>query len=226
MDLTVSPARRTHPRSGPTQCYGGCCCIAVVILLLVIAGVAYVVINRERARVPQASVRVRVLSPKPAAVYRWFSGRGTVTDHEARTLGFDSAGTLAELLPPGTPFAAGDVLGRLRAAQPLEALLSRQRARLAFYEQNQDKLKVATISDVVPSVETISTGKYPVSRPLYFYVKKAHVGVAPGLKEFGDFFLSEQMIGPEGPLAQYGLVPAPDAEREAYRADFDAGKTM
>jgi phosphate transport system substrate-binding protein len=97
---------------------------------------------------------------------------------------------------------------------------------LAFYEQNQDKLKVATISDVVPSVETISTGKYPVSRPLYFYVKKAHVGVAPGLKEFGDFFLSEQMIGPEGPLAQYGLVPAPDAEREAYRADFDAGKTM
>ncbi|MFC0193003.1 PstS family phosphate ABC transporter substrate-binding protein [Aureimonas pseudogalii] len=97
---------------------------------------------------------------------------------------------------------------------------------LAFYEQNQDKLKVATISDVVPSVETISTGTYPVSRPLYFYVKKAHVGVAPGLKEFGDFFLSEQMIGPEGPLAQYGLVPAPDAEREAYRADFDAGKTM
>ena len=97
---------------------------------------------------------------------------------------------------------------------------------LAFYEQNQDKLKVATISDVVPSVETISTGQYPVSRPLYFYVKKAHVGVAPGLKEFGDFFLSEQMIGPEGPLAQYGLVPAPDAEREAYRADFDAGKTM
>ena len=48
--------------------------------------------RREHSRVPQA-VRVRVLSPKPAAVYRWFSGRGTVTDHEARTLAFDSAGT-------------------------------------------------------------------------------------------------------------------------------------
>ncbi|WP_152048038.1 substrate-binding domain-containing protein [Aureimonas psammosilenae] len=97
---------------------------------------------------------------------------------------------------------------------------------LAFYEQNQDKLKVATVNDVVPSVETISTGKYPVSRPLYFYVKKAHLDVVPGLKDYADFFLSEQMIGPEGPLAQYGLVPAPDAERESYRADFDAGKTM
>ena len=97
---------------------------------------------------------------------------------------------------------------------------------LAFYEQNQDKLKVATVNDIMPSVETVATGKYPVSRPLYFYVKKAHLDVVPGLKDYADFFLSEQMIGPDGPLAQYGLVPAPDAERESYRADFDAGKTM
>ncbi|MBB3952136.1 PstS family phosphate ABC transporter substrate-binding protein [Aureimonas jatrophae] len=97
---------------------------------------------------------------------------------------------------------------------------------LAFYEQNQDKLQVATVNDVVPSVETISTGQYPVSRPLFFYVKKAHIGVVPGLKEYADFFLSEQMIGPDSPLATYGLVPAPDAERETYRADFDGGKTM
>ena len=97
---------------------------------------------------------------------------------------------------------------------------------LAFYEQNQDKLKVATVNDIVPSVETISSGTYPVSRPLFFYVKKAHIGVVPGLKEYADFFLSEQMIGSDGPLAQYGLVPAPDAEREAFRTDFDAGKTM
>lgn len=97
---------------------------------------------------------------------------------------------------------------------------------LAFYEQNQDKLKVATVSGIVPSVETISTGKYPVSRPLFFYVKKAHLGVVPGLKEYVEFFLSEDMIGGDGPLAQYGLVPAPDAEREAYRSDFAAGKSM
>jgi multidrug efflux pump subunit AcrA (membrane-fusion protein) len=117
--------------------------IAVIILLAVIAGVAYVAITREKARIPQAAARVRVFSPKPAAVYRWFSGRGTVTDHESRTLGFESAGMLAELLPPGTAFAAGDIIGRLRAAQPIEALLSRQRARVAFYEQMRDSMRKA-----------------------------------------------------------------------------------
>lgn len=95
---------------------------------------------------------------------------------------------------------------------------------LSFYENNADKLKVATISGVKPSVETVATGKYPVSRPLFFYVKKAHLGVIPGMKEYVDFFLSEQMIGNDGPLANYGLVPAPDKEREEFRTKFAAGK--
>lgn len=97
---------------------------------------------------------------------------------------------------------------------------------LAFYEQNQDKLKVATVAGVTPSVATVASGEYPVSRPLFFYVKKAHIGVVPGLSEFVDFFLSEQMIGPDGPLAQYGLVPAPDAQREEARQKFAAGTTI
>lgn len=97
---------------------------------------------------------------------------------------------------------------------------------LAFYEQNQDRLKVATVSGVTPSVESVASGEYPVSRPLYFYVKKAHIGVVPGLQEFVDFFLSEQMAGPDGPLAMYGLVPAPDDQREEARQLFTAGTTM
>jgi len=97
---------------------------------------------------------------------------------------------------------------------------------LAFYENNADKLKVATIGGVVPSVESISSGEYPVSRPLFFYVKKAHLGVIPGLKEYVEFFLSDDMIGPDSPLAEYGLVPAPDAERDEYRAKFEAGTIM
>jgi len=97
---------------------------------------------------------------------------------------------------------------------------------LAFYENNADRLKVAAVDDVIPSEETIASGRYAVSRPLYFYVKKAHIGVIPGLKEYVDFFLSDQMIGPDGPLAEYGLVAAPEAERKAQRAAFDAGKTM
>ena len=97
---------------------------------------------------------------------------------------------------------------------------------LSFYENNADKLKVATVGGVKPSVETVAAGKYPVSRPLFFYVKKAHLGVIPGLKEYVEFFLSEDMIGPDSPLAQYGLVPAPDAERDEFRAKFEAGTTM
>jgi multidrug efflux pump subunit AcrA (membrane-fusion protein) len=116
--------------------------ISIIVLLLAIAGIAYGIWSREHSRVPQA-VRVRVLSPKPAAVYRWFSAQGTVTDHEGRTLAFESAGTLAELLPPGTSFVAGDILGRLRGAQPIEALHSRHRARLAFYQQMRDSMRAA-----------------------------------------------------------------------------------
>jgi phosphate transport system substrate-binding protein len=81
---------------------------------------------------------------------------------------------------------------------------------LAFYENNTNKLQVATMAGVVPSTETISTGDYPVSRPLYFYVKKAHIGVIPGLKEFTEFFVADEIAGPDGPLAEYGLVSDPE----------------
>jgi len=81
---------------------------------------------------------------------------------------------------------------------------------LSFYENNTDKLQVATMSGVTPSTESIASGEYPVSRPLFFYVKKAHLGVIPGLKEFIEFFVSDDMAGPDGPLAEYGLVSDPE----------------
>ncbi|MFD1881718.1 substrate-binding domain-containing protein [Paracoccus pacificus] len=91
---------------------------------------------------------------------------------------------------------------------------------LSFYENNTSKLKVATMSGVVPSTETIASGEYPVSRPLFFYVKKAHIGQVPGLKEFAEFFVSDEMAGPEGPLAAYGLVSDPElAKTQAAVAD-------
>jgi phosphate transport system substrate-binding protein len=81
---------------------------------------------------------------------------------------------------------------------------------LAFYENNTDKLKVATMSGVVPSTESIASGEYPVSRPLYFYIKGAHIGVIPGLKEYAQFFVMDEIAGPDGPLAEYGLVSDPE----------------
>ncbi|WP_368345664.1 PstS family phosphate ABC transporter substrate-binding protein [Pelagovum sp. HNIBRBA483] len=81
---------------------------------------------------------------------------------------------------------------------------------LAFYENNTDKLKVATMNGVMPTTESIAAGDYPVSRPLYFYIKKAHIGVIPGLKEYAQFFMVDEIAGPSGPLAAYGLVADPE----------------
>lgn len=83
---------------------------------------------------------------------------------------------------------------------------------LAFYENNTDALKVATMSGVEPTTESIAEGEYPVSRPLYFYIKAAHIGVIPGLKDFAEFFVSDDISGEDGPLAEYGLVSDPELE--------------
>ena len=94
---------------------------------------------------------------------------------------------------------------------------------LSFYENNQDVLKVATMGGVTPSTETIASGEYPVSRPLYFYIKGAHIGVIPGLAEYAGFFVSDEIAGPDGPLAAYGLVSDPElaATQEAVAAAGD-----
>lgn len=81
---------------------------------------------------------------------------------------------------------------------------------LSFYQNNTDKLQVGTMGGVVPSVESIASGEYPVSRPLYFYVKNAHLDVIPGLQEYVEFFVSDEIAGPDGPLSAYGLVSDPE----------------
>ncbi len=85
---------------------------------------------------------------------------------------------------------------------------------LSFYEQNKDKLQVATVSGVTPSNETILKGDYPVSRPLFFYVKGEHIGKVAGLEEYASYFLSADVSGDDSPLAEAGLIPLDDATRE------------
>lgn len=85
---------------------------------------------------------------------------------------------------------------------------------LSFYENNTDVIQVATFDGVEPNVETIASGEYPVSRPLFFYVKMQHVNVIPGLKEYVNFFINPKMLGPDGPLVEYGLVPLSEEELE------------
>jgi phosphate transport system substrate-binding protein len=90
---------------------------------------------------------------------------------------------------------------------------------LSFLQNNQDKIYAANIEGVEPTTENIAAGTYPISRPLYFYVKDAHIDVIPGLKEYIQFFLSDDIAGPDGPLATYGLVS--DPELATTQALFD-----
>jgi phosphate transport system substrate-binding protein len=85
----------------------------------------------------------------------------------------------------------------------------------SFLEENTAKIKGAKIAGVEPTYETISGGKYPVARPLFIYVKKQHVGVIPGVKEFVAEYVSEKAIGEEGYLSKKGLVPLPKADAES-----------
>jgi phosphate transport system substrate-binding protein len=93
---------------------------------------------------------------------------------------------------------------------------------LSFYEQNTDTLKVATVDGVVPSKESVAAGEYPVSRPLFFYVKGQHLGVVPGIAEYVEFFLSDAMSGEGGMLEAAGLIPQPAETTAAVLAAFAA----
>ena len=88
----------------------------------------------------------------------------------------------------------------------------------SFLEQNMDTVKAETIDGVAPSVATIADGSYPLARSLFIYVKKQHVGVTPGLKEFVLEFMSDASAGRGGYLQDRGLVPLPADELAAQRA--------
>jgi len=93
----------------------------------------------------------------------------------------------------------------------------------SFLDQNTDKIQGAVVGGVAPTFESISAQKYSLSRPLFFYVKKAHVGSIPGIKEYVQEFTEEKAWGPEGYLADKGLIPLPDAERASMR---DAARAL
>ena len=84
----------------------------------------------------------------------------------------------------------------------------------SFLDQNSDKVQGSIIDGQEPTFEAIAGGEYKVSRPLYFYVKKAHIGTIPGIKEYLEAFLSEDAIGPDGYLIDKGLIPLGDEQYE------------
>ena len=87
----------------------------------------------------------------------------------------------------------------------------------SFLDQNTDVIQGSLINGVAPEFDSIADGSYPVSRSLYYYVKKAHIGSIPGLEAYNREFMSEKAIGEEGYLADKGLIPMPRQERVAFR---------
>lgn len=89
----------------------------------------------------------------------------------------------------------------------------------SFLDQNADQIQGSLIDGIEPEFEQIASGTYPVSRPLFFYVKDAHVGKIAGMKEYIKEFTSEKAWGPEGYLVDKGLIPMQEAERMKFRSN-------
>ena len=96
----------------------------------------------------------------------------------------------------------------------------------SFLDQNSDKLKGAMVDGTEPTFENIASGDYPVSRSLFFYVKKAHVDVIPGMMEYVSEFISDEANGEEGYLVDKGLIPLPADEHKAIANDVMSLKTV
>lgn len=91
----------------------------------------------------------------------------------------------------------------------------------SFLDQNADVIQGATIEGVGPEFELIADGSYPVSRPLYFYAKTAHIGVTPGMEEFMAAFTDEAAFGSDGYLTDKGLIPMGEEERNTFRSNVE-----
>lgn len=96
----------------------------------------------------------------------------------------------------------------------------------SFLEENGDKVKPMSIDGVAPTVANIAQGTYPLSRSMYIYVKKAHVGVTQGLQEFVTEFASDAATGRGGYLQGRGLIPLPADQHEAMKAVASGMTTM
>ena len=96
----------------------------------------------------------------------------------------------------------------------------------SFLEENKDKIAASTIDGVKPERDLISSGEYPVSRSLFFYVKNDHIDKVDGLAEFVDLFLSDKLIGSQGYMRKLGLIPLPQQRLAEVRDAWENRKNL
>ncbi len=96
----------------------------------------------------------------------------------------------------------------------------------SFLDQNADRIKGSKVDGVEPTFDNIASGEYPVSRSLWFYVKKAHIGVIPGIEDFMAEFVDEDAIGEDGYAVEKGLIPLEDDERDMFLSSIENQTVM
>lgn len=96
----------------------------------------------------------------------------------------------------------------------------------SFLDQNRDQIQGSTIEGVEISLDTIQSYEYPIARPLFFYAKKAHVNVVPGMQEYMDEFVSDNAVGEYGYLMDRGLVPLESKSLSEVRTNVSSLKTI
>jgi phosphate transport system substrate-binding protein len=94
------------------------------------------------------------------------------------------------------------------------------------YIRNTERLNGARIDGVAPDGQSIASLRYPIARPLYFYLKADHVGKVPGLAQYVAEFTNEKAWGEKGYLTSKGLIPMSAEERKTYAANAKNLKPM
>lgn len=157
---------------------------------------------------PNFGIKIMVPPPTSGTRDAWNSlvmGKGCSKAYK-ELAGKDAKKGCPKLREDGLAIEAGEndtlIVNKLAADPELFGLFG-----YSYLIGNKDKIKAASINGVKPSLEGIQDYSYPIARPLFFYVKKAHIGVVPGIKEFLNEFTSKKAMGNLGYLADIGLVP-------------------
>jgi len=172
---------------------------------------------------------IKILVPPPTSGTRdaWNSlvmGKGC---SKAAKAAFKAAGkkakkACAKLREDGLAVEAGEndtlIVNKLAADPDMFGLFG-----FSYLVANKDKIKATKIEGKLPSLASIQDYSYPIARPLFFYVKKAHVGTVPGIKEYLKEFTAKGTMGPKGYLTDIGLVPI---DSKSYKKTRTAGTKL
>jgi len=115
--------------------------IMVVAVAVIAAAAGYYVWSQHQAGLEAR--RVRIIAPRPAAVYRWFDVAGSAVVGGTAALGFSAGGSVADVLPPGSHYGAGEIIAKLEGAASREADVNRARSRVAYHQQIRDSMRAA-----------------------------------------------------------------------------------